>query len=483
LSTTDDGSGPVLSRASLLAAAAAAAASGDHERALLRWGEARDRFPDAVPAWLHASELLIRLRRFPEAEALLAAAVRRFPGNFWLARTRASLFRHLGDQVEAYTQARALLHAFPDDPTAHADLVQLLLNQKRVGAAEAEARSGLARFPDLRWLHHSYARCADLTGDNQAAATRWTELLMRHPDHEPAYTGAVHALIAEGRPDEAAGIARAGQRLLPNSAAVREACDSIDTARPAAATAAAPLIESPIDLLAGALRAESASQWEEAARLWDALCTQVPTFARAYAGATRALCRCGRMAEAEIVLAAARRDLPADASVLQTWADAAAERGDLASALLRLRTLRKAFPDAAGVDLAIARTLRALGHLDEADAAFGALAKRYPADLGVVQEFASVASERSNVSEAIRRWTSVIAAFPDHVAGYWRLADALVRAERLSDADALLCDAAGRFRDDLETGLRWAMSGRATGDASRFDALCRRFPELAPLLA
>jgi predicted Zn-dependent protease len=189
------------------------------------------------------------------------------------------------------------------------------------------------------------------------------------------------------------------------------------------------------------------------------------------------------MAEAEIVLAAARRDLPADASVLQTWADAAAERGDLASALLRLRTLRKAFPDAAGVDLAIARTLRALGHLDEADAAFGALAKRYPADLGVVQEFASVASERSNVSEAIRRWTSVIAAFPDHVAGYWRLADALVRAERLSDADALLCDAAGRFRDDLETGLRWAMSGRATGDASRFDALCRRFPELAPLLA
>ncbi len=39
LSTTDDASSPVLSRASLLAAAAAAATSGDNDQASLRWGE------------------------------------------------------------------------------------------------------------------------------------------------------------------------------------------------------------------------------------------------------------------------------------------------------------------------------------------------------------------------------------------------------------------------------------------------------------
>jgi hypothetical protein len=59
----------------------------------------------------------------------------------------------------------------------------------------------------------------------------------------------------------------------------------------------------------------------------------------------------------------------------------------------------------------------------------------------------------------------------------------MIRVGRLQDADAVLCDAAARFRDDLETGLRWAMSGRTIGDAARCNELCRRFPELAPLLA
>jgi len=482
LSTTDDpASAPALARAPLLAAADSAVARGDHDQALRLWSEARDRFPDAVPAWLRAAELMIRLRRFPAAETLLAEAVSRFPHEFWLARTRAFVFRHLGDDVEAYTEARALRQAFPDNPTAHADLVQLLLNQKHVAAAEAEAKASLARFPDARWLHNVYARCADLAGDNRVAAARWAELLVRHPDHEPAYVPAVRALIAEGRPDEAAGIARAGLRLLSNSAAVREACASAEKALPAP-RAPSPAPAPPVDLLAEALRAESSGAWAEAARLWDAVRAQAPAFARAYAGAARALCRLSRMAEAEIVLAKARRDLPADAGVLEAWADAAVERGDLASALVRFRALRTAFPGASGVDLAIARALHALGQLDAADAAFAALAERYPAELAVAEEFASLASERGDRTEAIRRWTRVTAEFPAHTAGYWRLADALVGAGRLADADAVLCDAAARFHDDLETGLRWAVSGRAAGDSTRFDELGRRFPDLVLLL-
>ncbi len=468
-------------RPALLAAADSAAARGDHDQALQLWSEARGRFPDAAPAWLRAAELMIRLRRFVEAETLLAEAVSRFPNDFWLARTHASVFRHLGDEVEAYTEARALRQAFPDNPTAHADLAQLLLNQKRVAIAEAEAKASLARFPDARWLHHVYARCADQAGDTRAAAARWTELLVRHPDHEPAYAPLVRALIAEGRLDEAAGIARLGLQLLSNSASVREACATAEEALPAPA---APSAAQPpaIELLAGALRAESSGAWTEAARLWDALRPQAPALARAYAGGARALLRLGRMAEAEIVLAKARRDLPSDAGVLEAWAGAAVERGDLVGALVRFRTLRKAFPGAPGADVAIARTLHALGRLDEADAAFAELAERYPAELAVAKDFASVASERGDRTASIRRWTRVTAEFPTHVAGYWHLADALVRAERPADADAVLCSAAARFHDDLETVLRWAMSGRATGVPTRIDELCRQFPELAPLL-
>ncbi len=474
--------GSTLSSAALLAAADAAVSRDDHDEALRLWSELRGRFPQVVAAWLRPAECMIRLRRLPEAETLLAEAKSRFPNDFWLARTYASIFRNLGDAVEAYTEARALRQSFADNPMSHADLVQLLLGQKGVAAAEAEARACLARFPDARWLLHMYARCADQSGDNHAAAERWTELLVRHPDHEQAYGPAVRTLIAENRLDEAAGIARSGLRLLPGSAAVREACEVVDAAH------SAPMVSPPertsaMELLVEALRAVSAGAWDDAVRRWDALRAQAPTFAPAYAGAARALRMLGRMAEAEIVLAKARRDLPADAGVLWAWAEGAIERDDAANALLRCRALQKAFPAAAGVDLAIARALRALGRLDEADIAFVSLAGHHPTELASAEEFASVASDRGDRPEAIRRWRQVTAVFPCQAAGYWHLADALVRAEQMADADAVLCDAATRFPDDLETGLRWAMSGRASGDAARFDALCRRFPELAPLLS
>jgi predicted Zn-dependent protease len=165
-----------LPEADLLARADAASARCDHDEALRLWFEARSRFPDAPQSWLRTAEVMIDLSRFDEAEILLDEAVSRFPDHFWLARTRALLARGLGDDVEAYTGCRALRQAFPDNPAAHADFAHLLLDLKQVVAAKAEAVAGLALFPDLRWLQHMYARCADEAGDTAAAAVRWTDL-------------------------------------------------------------------------------------------------------------------------------------------------------------------------------------------------------------------------------------------------------------------------------------------------------------------
>ena len=123
-------------------------------------------------------------------------------------------------------------------------------------------------------------------------------------------------------------------------------------------------------LLTGALIAEHAGQWVEAASLWALLRDQAPSLGLAYAGGARALLRLGRMAEAEIVLAKARRDLPPDAGVLEAWADAAARRGAFEDALARFRSFPQAFPPRPPPRSALPAHFIALGRLDEADAVY-----------------------------------------------------------------------------------------------------------------
>jgi predicted Zn-dependent protease len=424
------------------------------------------------------------LRRFPEAEALLDDAVSRFPDNFWLLRTRALVVRAQGDDIEAYTRCRALRQSFPDNPTAHADLAHLMLDLKQLPVAEAETKASLALFPDHRWLLHMYARCADLTADTAAAADRWTNVLIHHPDHEAGYAAAVRALVGVGRLDEAAGIATEGLSLFPNGSAAREACDAIS--KVPSTERATPTTDSAEALLATALGAERNGRWADAAWNWGMLRTQAPALALAYASGARALLRANRVAEAEMVLAKARRDLPHDAGVLEAWAEAAFQRNAFDAALARYRTLQRAFAAAPHADLGIARALHASGRLDEANAAYARLSEEQPLSVFVAQQYALVAIEHCDWPEAIRRLTTMTSKFPGHLPAYRQKADALVQAGRAEEADAVLCDAVSRFPDDLETALRWAASGgRDSGSddhRTRLDVVCGRFPDVAPAI-
>ena len=229
--------------------------------------------------------------------------------------------------------------------------------------------------------------------------------------------------------------------------------------------------------------AERSDQWLEAAGLWALLRERAPMLGIAYAGGARALLRLGHMAEAEIVLAKARRDLPPDAGVLEIWADAAIQRAAFGDALARFRSLREAFPTAPHAALGIARALHGLGRLEEADAVYAELSGNHPLDLSLARRFATIAGERGDWAEAIRRWTQITEVFSDYLPGYWHRADALTKAERWGEADAVLDDAVARFPEDLETALRWTRSGRRGSDpkdgSTRSDVLRQRFPSIA----
>lgn len=470
------------SETDLQARADAALARGDQDAALRLYATARSRFPAATWAWLRAAEIETRARRFTEADALLEDAIGRFPDDFWIWHAHALIAKEQGDKIEAYTRLRALRQAFPDDPVAHSSFVHLLLDLDLAAAAEAEAQASIARFPNFDWLQFMYARCADEVADPATAAARWTNLLLCHPGHEAAYAPATRALLKAERSEEAVGIAREALRLLPDADAARDAWAAIVKA--GAAEPSAPSLAEPAEtVLAAALRAEQTGDWPDAARLWARLRDQVPALALAYAQGARALLRLDRAAEAEIVLAKARRDMPPDAGVLGAWADAALQRGAWEDALARFQALRQAFPAAPDAVRGMARALHGLGRLDEADAIFAELIRQQPSDLALAEEFARMAAERGDAAEAIRRWASVTAAFPGHLPGYRQLAETLLQAGRATAADLVLTQAVSRFPDDLETALCWVKAGQAGAgpeeSRSRWDELCRRFPGMA----
>jgi predicted Zn-dependent protease len=476
------------SEAELAARANAAATARDTEAALLIWAAMRDRFPDARQGWLRPLELLTDAHRLDEAEVLLDQTMLRFPDDFWFGRAHAIAARMRGHHTEALVRYRGLRHRFPDQPVAWSDFASWLLEAGSPVMADAEAKAGLAVFPDFDWLLQTHARCADALGDKEQSAARWRTLIIRQPLHQPAFAEAVRALIDAGQADEAIGIGQEALRLFPGHSQLRtelEAAAARQPALEAPAHADDSTGESDPDVATRALAAEQRDDWAGAARLWLTMRTASPEQPRAYAGSARALLRLGRTAEAELVLAKARRDLPADRDVLDQWATAAHAWGDREAALRRYQHLARAFPDdpvgatgAAGLMLEAGRCLDAAALL----APFAALAGT---DARLSRRLAETASARHDWQEAARRWGAASQDFPDDPAIPIPFAEALRRTGQWAEADGMLTDAQTRFPDDVEIARVWAASCPAEVEYApaidRWQALRRRFPTHQPI--
>lgn len=472
-----------LGSAALIAAAEQAARQGDLDAALLTWHEVRHHFPEIISGWLRPAQMLTELRRLPEADALLADAVDRFPDDFWLARARATIPRLQARHDEALTRYRALRYRFPHETVARSDFVACLLDIGNVAGAEAEAATGLAVFPNFRWLLHQYAMCAEAADRNDAAAERWSALLVRHPTHSPAYAKAVAALAAVGRLNDAATLGAEALRLAPDDdllrAAYQEAAARADPAMQVAAGAATAA------LVADAEAATAAADWLRAAWLWAAVRAQQPSMPRAHAALAQALVHQSRAAEATLVLLQAQRDLPPDADGLAVWAELAVEHADLDEALRRYEALRTAFPDAPAGTCGIARVLLQTGRLADAEDLFPILPPAVTADAALRRLRAQVATARCDWRDAVPRWRAVVAVAPDNPADIVALADALLARDEWSEADAVLAEALERLPDDRTLARRWAQSateGTNPADATeRWATLRVRFPDDATI--
>lgn len=193
--------------------------------AVARWQAAILRFEEEPRLHAALGRGLGMLDRFAEAEALLTAAMARFPGQAMLGHEHAALAMrqgHWDEAVRRWERAAARLPAHAPDvtpesgsETAHV-LAQLGHCLRQAGRA-AEARDRLAAVIDRLPPHFplAFERASAEEPDWPAAIPLWQAVVDAFPGQLHGYLGLANALVRGGAPDRAEPVLQAATWRFP----------------------------------------------------------------------------------------------------------------------------------------------------------------------------------------------------------------------------------------------------------------------------
>ena len=394
---------------------------GDWQEAAARWAEVRERFPDQAIANSQGAAALTRLQKYEEADALLAEGRKRFPDDLGVAMESAWLMTHQRDWARALRCWQSVRDKFSDNPRGYTGTALVQRELGWLDEAEGTLAEAIERFPRDLPAQSDFARLAEARRDQAEALRRWETVREAFPDQAVGYTGAA-TLLREARRFEEA------ERLLADAAARFPDDARLDIER--------------------AVLAHNRRDWSEAARRWERVRARLPDERSGYFLGAAALRELSRLDEVQTVLSAGLERFPAEAGLQVEFALLAEGRGEWAQAAESWAALRIAFPqDVRGFAFG-ARALRQLGRMEEAEDLLGEAIHRFPADLGVLSEYASLAQIARDWPEAARRWEQVRERHPELPVGYTGAAAALRELECFEDAESLLTKAAQRFPDN-----------------------------------
>lgn len=219
---------------------------------------------------------------------------------------------------------------------------------------------------------------------------------------------------------------------------------------------------------------------------WAVVRKKFPNLAEAYAQTAACLVSADRIEEAEQMLAKGIRVSRDDVFCLIEYAKIAESRGNFDEALLRWQHLRDVqnepgHPSYQNGTLGLAKCLRTMGRLDEAEAILQPFVGRFGVQEMPLMELARIAEAREDWDEAIRRWQRVKNSFPLMMEGYLRQIDNFKKVGRTDHIESVLCEVIERFPDALGPAQDYALIAQERGDpveaAQRWLMVVQRFPD------
>jgi predicted Zn-dependent protease len=357
----------------------------DWPAALQRWDDLRDRFPQSPEGYLGAGLALRELSRSDEADAILLSARERFPKHAGVAISYARLADGRRDWPASLQRWDHMRDRFPGWPQGHLGAAQALSEMSSFDEAEAVLLSARELLPEHAGIAVAWARLADRRRDWREALQRWDYMRDRFPESPHGYLGAAQALREMSRFDEAEAVLLSAWDRFPEHAGVA---------------------------VARARLADSRRDWPAALQRWKDVSDRFSGIIEGPWGMARTLRELNRFDEAEQVLLSARDRFPERGGVAVLCAQLADGRRDKPEALRRWEYVRDRFPGMVHGPWGMARALRELGRIDEADRLFVAARKRFPENKWLSFEYVTIAAQCRDWSESMRRYEEVHKEFP-----------------------------------------------------------------------
>jgi len=202
-----------------------AVSRGHWEEAFRRWEVVRSRFPEDPAGYVCGGVALRELKRFDEADLLLAEAIFRFPANPGAAIEFAGIAMVRRDWPQALRRWEAARQTVPDRQEGYTGAARALLRLDRGADAASLLREAIARLPNGVHPHIEFGRLAETEGDLGEAMRIWHDLNTRFPDEPEGPLGEARVLSRQDQSVRADQVIEAAMARLPDelSLAVRYA--------------------------------------------------------------------------------------------------------------------------------------------------------------------------------------------------------------------------------------------------------------------
>jgi tetratricopeptide (TPR) repeat protein len=301
----------------LAARARLASSRQDWRRATALWARLRERFPGQVTGWLGGAQCLRDQRLDEEAEAMLAAAVERFPAEPLPAIEHAMLASRRKDWATAITRWALVRERFPSHLAGYLWAARALRESGQLDDAEAMLAATTLRLPDNAELAVEYAWLASRRADWAAAAGRWQAVRERFTHVALAYSFGAAALRELGQSEAAEQLLGAAVERFPTDAE---------------------------SLIAHARLALSRGDHDTAVQRFERAVARCPAYWAAHAGLAQSLAGAGRLDDADRVLGAALQRFPAELAAHVEYAAMATRRRAWKDAVERWDEAQRIFP-------------------------------------------------------------------------------------------------------------------------------------------
>jgi tetratricopeptide (TPR) repeat protein len=325
----------------LLEEALAAIGLNDRRKATSIWDSVVEHYPMELRVSPLALQLLLKLERYDEAEALMRDGRTKHPRDIYFAKGLGTVAHQRGDDDAAIEHYAVLRKQWPGEAQGYVLGAQSLARKNRTKEAEALAQQAMKLFPEEIGGYLEYARLAATAEDWVESMRRWQIVQDAFPKRAFGYYGRAQALIGLGRYDEADEVLEEGRFMFPTESgwyAERARC------------------------------AQLRGDFPEAVKRWKYRIERMPMEMYGYNNAANALQEMGEYAEAEAILRAAVERFPLEDTPMIVLAHFLHVRYDFSGEAEAWAALRQVFNDNKDSYIRGAEALRRSGRPDQADA-------------------------------------------------------------------------------------------------------------------